>query len=335
MKVSVVVPVRNEEGFIARTLDALLAQEFPEGQYEILVVDGESDDRTRAIVGEYACANSHVTLHENPRRWSSAARNIGINQSSGEFVVIIDGHCELRDRDYLAKVVAAFERSNADCLGRPQPLNIDRANRVQRAIALARSCWLGHHPDSYIFASGEGFVPAHSVAAAYRRTVFEKVGTFDESFDACEDVELNHRIDRAGLKCYWTDRLALPYVPRASFGGLFRQLKRYGRGRVRLMRKHAELTSIKSLMPGLLVAGIVAGLFVGAMSRELAVAYVAIVSLYLSIVFATSIVLAVRSRVLRMIPLVVTSFLAIHFGAGWGVLVEAIKAERAPGVGRA
>ena len=55
-----------------------------------------------------------------------------------------------------------------------------------------------------------------SVAIAYRREVFERVGLFDESFDACEDVEFNHRIARAGLTCYFTPRVQVRYFPRDS-----------------------------------------------------------------------------------------------------------------------
>ena len=78
-------------------------------------------------------------------------------------------------------------------------------------------------------------MPPHSVAIAYRRGVFEKVGLFDERFDACEDVEFNHRVARAGLRCWFTPRVGVHYYPRSSLSGLFRQMVRYGRGRVRLL----------------------------------------------------------------------------------------------------
>src|SRR5947207_3179263 len=82
----------------------------------------------------------------------------------------------------------AFQRSRADCLGRPQPLRVEGATRFQLAVALARESWLGHNPDSANFANRERFVTPDNVAVAYRREVFDRVGLFDESFDACEDV---------------------------------------------------------------------------------------------------------------------------------------------------
>lgn len=320
--IAVVVPVRNEERHIARTLDALMSQEYPPAAFEVIVVDGQSSDRTWQIAAEYAARFQNVRLFENPNRWSSAARNIGIRETSADVILIVDGHCELADRSHLARVADAFERSGADCLGRPQPLGIGGANHAQRAIALARGCWLGHHPDSYIFSSGEGLVPAHSVAAAYRRDVFDKIGMFDEEFDACEDVELNHRIDRRGLKCFWTDRIALHYVPRSTLRGLFRQMARYGRGRVRLARKHPELANIKSLAPALWLAGLILGALLAAVIPLVATAYFTGVALYFAIVAAVAVVVACRARQLHVAPLVAAAFVMIHAGAGWGSLFE-------------
>src|SRR5207253_399201 len=100
-------------------------------------------------------------------------------------------HCELDNPHYLAELADAFTARGADCVGRPQPLEVAGAGRLQRAIAAARASRLGHHPDSHIWSDRAGFVPPQSVAVAYRREVFEVVGLFDERFDACEDVEFN------------------------------------------------------------------------------------------------------------------------------------------------
>ena len=120
-----------------------------------------------------------VRILDNPKLLSSAARNVGIRESQGEIVIIVDGHCEISDRRYLRKLADAFARSGADCIGRPQPLDVAGATLLQQAIAAARSSRLGHHPDSHIYSRTEKFVPALSVAVAYRRDVFDRVGHFD------------------------------------------------------------------------------------------------------------------------------------------------------------
>ena len=152
----------------------------------------------------------------NPRRLSSAARNLGVSHARGKYIVIVDGHCDIPDDRYLQHLVEAFENTGADSLGRPQPLTGGRLSTFQQAVALARSSWLGHNPDSAIFSDVPKFVPAQNVAVAYRRQLFAEVGTFDERFDACEDVEFNTRLDLANKRCYFTPSLKVAYVPPPS-----------------------------------------------------------------------------------------------------------------------
>jgi succinoglycan biosynthesis protein ExoA len=317
-----VIPVRNEARFIERTLGQLVTQDYDPQRYEVLVVDGESTDGTPTLVAEFAQRRQNVRLLSNPKRLSSAARNIGIRESRGDVVVIVDGHCEIADDRYLAKLADAFDRSGADCIGRPQPLDVTGATTLQRAIAAARSSWLGHHPDSIIYSSEERFVPAASVAVAYRRSVFERIGYFDERFDACEDVELNHRVDRAGLRCYFTPEIAVRYTPRDSLHGLFRQLVRYGRGRVRLARKHPQTIAFGTFIPAAFVSGLVVGLPASLVSRPAALLYLGVLLLYLLIITLASTVIVFQQgkpRLLLWLPLV---FVTVHVASGAGMLLE-------------
>ncbi len=323
------VPVRNEAPFIERTLTCLLAQDYDSERFEILVIDGESSDGTPEIVACMAKSHTNLRLFQNPRRLSSAARNIGIRNARGEVVLVIDGHCEVKDRQHLRRLAAAFERSGADCVGRPQPLDIAGATTLQRAIAAARSSRLGHHPSSFIYSSEERFVPAKSVAVAYRRKIFDQVGGFDEAFDACEDVEINHRIDRAGLTCFFTPDVAVHYAPRGTLGGLFRQLVRYGRGRVRLLRKHPETFSLGSILPGLFVAGVLLGPFAGLAWMPLATVYFAVMLLYATILLAGSTVVASHAKDYRLIFWLPLVFATVHVGSGVGLLWELLRPARA------
>ena len=328
LDISVVVPVRNEAKFIRRTLEGLLAQDYPEEAVEILVVDGDSSDSTRSIVQSIADQDSRVRLLSNPKRLSSAARNIGSRAAFGEVVLIVDGHCHFDNDQYLKNVSSAFLRSGADCLGRPQPLDIPDGTALQHAISVARSSRLGHHPDSYIYSNGEQFVPAHSVGVAYHQRVFEIAGEFDEGFDACEDVEFNHRIDKVGLRCLLAPSISLNYHPRNSLKALWMQMARYGKGRVRLWRKHPETLSLKSFLPAIFALGLIVGLPLAAVSTPLAWIYLSVISLYLVIVLAFSAGAAVSERsplLLLILPLV---YITIHLGAGFGSLQEAIFGVR-------
>ncbi len=330
--ISVIVPVRNEERFIHRVLEQLLTQDYPPERFEVLVADGRSADATREVVRAAVVEYPNLRLLDNPKRLSSAGRNVAVRAARGDVVLLVDGHCELSDRNYLAEVADAFARSGADCLGRPQPLDTSTATTLQLAVAAARSSRLGHNPDSFIYSSFEGFVRAETVAVAYRRSVFRRVGLFDETFDACEDVEFNHRLDRAGLRCFFTPRVGLRYHPRGTLAGLFRQMARYGRGRVRLLRKHPETFSFGCFVPAAFVLGVAAGPLLSLLAPWLAALYAGTLGLYGLIVAAASAVIALRQRNAGLLPWLPLAFLAIHCGAGAGIVLESLTGAVRPKV---
>jgi len=323
--ITVVVPVRNEAAFLGRTLEQLVGQDYDPDRFEILVVDGQSTDATKSIAESFAARHPNLTVHDNPRRLSSAARNVGVRHARGDLIVVVDGHCELDGNGYLHDIAEAFARSNADCLGRPQPLDVAEATTLQRAVAAARSNWLGHHPASFIYSGREQFAPAHSVAVAYRREVFERVGLFDERFDACEDVELNHRVDRAGLRCLFTPAITARYAPRSSLRGLFRQMDRYGRGRVRLLRKHPETISLGTIAPAAWLCGLILGPSVALVWTPLGFIYLATIGLYLALVVLATLQVAWRHREWRFLPLAPAVYVTIHSGTGYGILCEIFR----------
>ena len=327
-QISVIVPVRNEEQFIGHTLDQLLDQDRKGIVVEILVVDGRSTDNTRKVVTQYTEKHPEIRLLDNPHRRSSAARNTAVRQSHGEYLVIIDGHSEIPSRNYFTDLVDAFARSGVDCLGRPQPLDVTKATAFQRAIALARSSPLGHHPESFIYFDQEVDCPAISVATAYRRSVFDRVGYFDERFDACEDCEFNYRIDQAELRCRLVPKLAVKYEPRTSLCGLFRQLFRYGRGRVRLFHKHPKSFSLGTVLPAAFVAGVLFGPLICWAIPLLWPAYLSVIIIYLLAILGESARLVFQSGDVRPLPWLPGVFAAIHFGSGSGVLLEALHFSR-------
>ncbi len=322
LAISVIVPVRNEAAFIQDTLRQILDQEYPQDRFEILVVDGCSTDGTQDLVREVAEEHANVRLLENPARLSSAARNIGIKNSQGDVVLIVDGHCEIPSRQMLRNVSDAFITTGADCLGRPQPQNVENATTLQKAIGAARASRLGHHPESFIYSDQPQFAPAKSVAVAYRRNVFDRVGCFDERFDAHEDGELNYRCDAAGLRCYFTPAIAVHYFARASLLGLFRQMVRYGRGRVKFSRKHPGTWGLGALIPALFVLYVILGVGLAAAVPSLALAYGLGLAVYAAAVATSSAAVVVKKQEPLLLIWLPVVFIIIHMGAGVGLLAE-------------
>lgn len=320
---SIVVPVRNEERHIASVLEQLTAQNWPADRMEILVADGNSTDGTARIVEGFA-KRSDVAIQviSNPRRLSSAGRNCGTRAARGQYIFFVDGHCSIPSENMLRDAVDLFEKTGSDCLCRPQPLVMPGNGLFQDVVAHARATSLGHGRDSTIYdVKLEGPVNPASAGALYRKEVFQTIGYYDETFDACEDVDFNVRVHKAGLKSYTSPRLAVLYRPRETVGGLLKQMMRYGRGRHRLGRKHPDLSSVAELVPVLFVAWLIVGGIASLFSPVVRLAYTVSLGVYLAAALAFSGLLAKRFGIghLFLGPMV---YFCIHFGLGAGYLLD-------------
>jgi len=329
--ITIVMPVYNEARFIERTLQQLLAQDYPKDRLEILVVDGMSTDTTRQIVENIALCHRYIHLLDNPKRKSSAGRNIGFMTGRGDYFLVVDGHCFIPDNKLLSNVVECFAKSGADCLGRPQPLDPPGLTEFQQAVALARGSRLGHGGDSLIYGDYEGFASPVSNGAAYARHVFEKVGYVDEQFDACEDVEFNYRMEQAGLACYTSPKLTIRYYPRETLLGLCRQMTRYGKGRFLFIQKHPKALTLNQLIPLAFILGIVllmvSGFFSLISSQIIqVVSFCSIVyALYVLVIMAETFRIAACNNNWKNFYLLVVIFFIIHSGLGLGFAIQGLS----------
>jgi glycosyltransferase involved in cell wall biosynthesis/GT2 family glycosyltransferase len=323
--ISVVMPVRNEEACIASLLDDLLRQDYDASRFEILVCDGMSDDGTPRIVSEYERKlPGQVRLINNPGRLSSAGRNCGVRASRGDVIVFVDGHCSIATDSMLSNIAGIFQTTIADVISRPQPLHANIACDVQIAISAARSSLIGHGRDSTIYSlSQHSYVAPDSSGAIYRREVFDRVGLYDESFDACEDVELNVRCRKAGMLAYTSPGVMLEYEPRRTLGGLWKQMVRYGKGRTRLYQKHPDSFSVAAMAPALFIVLLAASLAFSPFSSYSAGFAAVLITTYLA-----AITVGAAPAVVKHGPkigfLTAVSFVLVHFGLGYGFLREAV-----------
>ncbi len=114
--VTVIVPCREEEKYIARTLESILANDYPQDRLELLVVDGMSTDGTREIVAEFSRNYPFIKLLDNPKRITPAALNIGISEAQGDIIMRVDSHGVIPP-NYISGLVAWQEKTGADNVG--------------------------------------------------------------------------------------------------------------------------------------------------------------------------------------------------------------------------
>ena len=316
-RISIISPCRNERDYIAGFVASLLAQERPEScQLEVLIADGISDDGTREILDALAARHPTLTVVSNPGRIVSKALNAAIRAASGDVIVRMDAHTTYA-RDYVRACVETLERTGADNVG--GPWRAAGEGYLQQAIAL-----VSHSP----FASGGG--RSHALdyegevdtvyLGCWRKEIFERVGLFDEELVRNQDDELNLRIVRSGGRVWQSPAIRSSYAPRSSLANLFSQYKQYGYWKVRVIQKHTLPASLRHVVPGAFVFGLLA---LAALSLAWSPAR-ALLALVLAAYAAANLVASVHTCVaagtFRYLPVIPIVFAAYHVGYGYGFL---------------
>lgn len=249
--VTVLMPALNEEKTIADTIAAVLTQRDVE--VEVLVIHGESMDNTGEIVAGIAASDPRVRVIANPRNLIPIALNLGLAEARGEYVARIDAHSDAQP-DYLARGVDWLARN-------PRLASVGGVRNgvaftpVGRSIALALSspAAIGDSINHY---ATEAQLTDHASMAVTRTSAAREVGGWDESLMVNEDVDFDHRLIGAGYQIGFDPAMQIGWHVRETLPALFKQYRRYGRGKAQMIRKNgAAAIRLRHLVPPAFVTG--------------------------------------------------------------------------------
>ena len=222
MKVSVVVPVRDEEHSIRELLDSLLSQTRPPDQ--IVITDGGSVDATPQIIEEYIQKGAPVRLIRAGAALPGRGRNLGAAAAEFEWLAFTDAGIRL-NQDWLEALVArAAQDSSIDVVyGSWEPVT-DTFFKECAAIAYVP-------PPS----PREGIVarPRFIASTLLRREAWSKVNGFPEDLRSAEDLIFMDRVEDAGYKAVFEPRAQVHWDLRPTIGTTFKRFLVYSRNNIR------------------------------------------------------------------------------------------------------
>jgi succinoglycan biosynthesis protein ExoA len=262
--VSVVIPCYNEERFIGEALEKL-ADQFESERYEIIVVDGMSDDRTRTVVDEFSKRHPGLTvrLMVNPARNIPTALNVGIAAARGTIIARMDAHavpCE----GYIRRCVEVLRECNAGVVGMPCMVRAGADTLVARAVAVGVSHPFGIGDAKYRLGAGGSLQEAVDTVAfaCFRKSLAQELGGFNEELLTNEDYDFNYRVRQSGREVILDRSGHCDYFARSTLGGLAKQYWRYGGWKARMVKLHPKSIKLRHLVAPVFVLSVVALLVV-------------------------------------------------------------------------
>jgi glycosyltransferase involved in cell wall biosynthesis len=316
--ISVIIPTRNEEKYIASCLDSILNNDYPQEKIEIIISDGLSDDGTRKILEEYQEKYPKIIVLENINKTVPYALNLAIEKASGEYIVRVDAHAHY-PRDYLLKLVESSIRLNADNVG--GMFDTVPINQKSETIAVANvmSSWFGVGNSLHRIGAKEP-VRADTVPyGCYHRDVFSRIGLFDTDLARNQDDELNARLTNAGGVIYFLPEIKITYYARDTIRKMGKMFYQYGYYKPLVSKKIGRPTSLRQLVPTAFVTLLVAPLILSIFVSEFYLISLSVFIIYMLINMAVSIVLS-RKIGVKCFPYLVIGFLAAHLSYGVGYI---------------
>jgi glycosyltransferase involved in cell wall biosynthesis len=218
MKVSFITTVFNEEKTIKQFLESLFKQtKLPD---EIIIVDGHSSDATVALIKAYGSKTKKVNIKTVVKAGNrSVGRNEAIKKSTGEIIVCSDSG-NILDKDWIKNITVPFKNSEVEVVaGYYQGI----AKTVFQKCVIPYALVMPDKVDP------NNFLPA-TRSVAFKKSVWKKVGGFNEAFSHNEDYVFARSLKNVGAQIIFAKNAVVYWLPRNNLKTTFIMMWRFARG---------------------------------------------------------------------------------------------------------
>ncbi|MDI9434144.1 MAG: glycosyltransferase family 2 protein [Planctomycetota bacterium] len=226
-RVSIIMPVRNEEEYLFSVVESLEAQDYPKESLEIIVADGMSGDSTRMLLEESKARNPALVVIDNPERIVSTGLNRAIRCATGDIIIRVDCHASYSE-SYVSSLIRHLRELKADNVGGLLDTVPPNDSRKARAIAISMSNPFGVGNSHFRIGTARVREVDTVPFGCFRREVFDRIGLFDEDLVRNQDDEFNARMRKHGMKLYVVPDVVVRYYARDTYARLFRMFYQYG-----------------------------------------------------------------------------------------------------------
>jgi len=210
-KVSVIVPVHNEEATLDDCIRSLIGMEYPKEQLELIFVNNSSTDRSQEILNYY---KDEIKILYEAKKGAAAARNKGIHHANGEIIAFTDADC-IVERNWLRHIVQPLQENSVGIVGGKNS-SVQPCNKIEK---------YGEKIHNHERAITQFKVLPYAITMnwASRAAVLKGVGSFDERFIRSQDVDLSRRIFNKGYKIVYEGQAIIYHHNEKTLLDLFRK----------------------------------------------------------------------------------------------------------------
>lgn len=315
-KVSIIIPILNEEKYIGVCLDSILRSDYPQNNLEILLVDGMSSDDTRSIIKKYQKQYAHIQLFDNLKKVVPVAMNIGIAHAKGDYIVRLDAHAKYPE-NYISSLLEWSVKLNADNVGAVCETGLKSNTYVAKAIQFVMSDKFGVGNSLFRLGVTEPLEVDTVPFGFYKKEVFSDIGMYDERLTRVQDLEFNKRLKKNNGKIFLVPDVKCIYYPNEDLLSFLKNRFQTGRWVVlaAYFTNNIKNISIRHLVPLFFSLTIILGLLLGIFSEMYWYALMIIIFFYVTILLSRA--YKIKKDFLLSFHILIAYFI-LHFSYGLG-----------------
>lgn len=252
MKLSVILTAYTNEKIVSRSIEAIADQTLPKDQYELIVIDDASTDKTYEVLQGFSQKHAMVLLRNETNRGSAYSRNRAAAQAQNELLIFIQDDI-IVERDFLEKhlaahialdhekaVIAGYTYWHPDLDKTPFMEYLDEGQQFDFAR------FQNMPKDEYGLIKGD-YLLFYTSNLSLRISFFKSAGGFDETFmapgiAAYDDTELAWRLHKAGMQVYFAPEAKAGHLHQRTLESLCK--RKYAEGFLswKLTKKHPDFS---------------------------------------------------------------------------------------------
>lgn len=324
MLVSFVVIAYNAGKTLPGLLECLNKQTYAHDNIEVVLVDGNSTDNTKDIMMNLLNSNhgyKRVVVLDNPKRTLPCGWNVALENVTGDTILRVDAHVILPE-DFIELNVKNIEKGEDICGGKVISIPADN-NNWSVTINQAENSMFGGSFAAFRHADTPRYVDT-AAFAIYKKSVFDKVGKYNELLTRTEDNEMHYRMKQAGYKFYYDPKIVSYRETRPTFLELLRQKYLNGYWIGRTLKVEPKCFSLYHFVPFLFVIAI----FITTIMLLFEIKWPALLlwGSYIIVDFGITILCFIsnkeRNAFFVLLPIM---FFLLHFGYGVGTIIGLFK----------